>query len=168
VGRLAGRKYRDDASCAVNQLEIRDQIAQLLDRRAFKEILALDHDEGIEFVRREASGHLFEGLELWRFGSKQLAQRIIDLDTRQPYCVMVAARRTLHLRFNDLSDPQVPRDTDYASVFDPMCRSSCSTRGWSPATPRSRCCRRSTIPRADNRQGNDPMGTLISSNLLQT
>ena len=45
----------------------------------------------------------------------------------RPYCVMVAARRTLHLRFNDLSDPQVPRDTDYASVFDPMCRSSCST-----------------------------------------
>ncbi len=40
-----------------------------------------------------------------------------------------------------------------------MCRSSCSTRGWSPATPRSRCCRRSTIPRADNRQGNDPMQT---------
>jgi hypothetical protein len=30
-----------------------------------------------------------------------------------PYCVMVAARRTLHLRFNDLSDPQrIPRDED--------------------------------------------------------
>jgi len=28
-------------------------------------------------------------------------------------------RRTLHLRFNDLSDPQpIPRDTDYASVFE--------------------------------------------------
>ena len=36
-----------------------------------------------------------------------------------PYRVTVAARRTLHLRFNDLSDPQeVPRDTDYASVFE--------------------------------------------------
>ena len=36
-----------------------------------------------------------------------------------PYRVTVAARRTLHLRFNDLSDPQqIPRDTDYASVFE--------------------------------------------------
>jgi hypothetical protein len=36
-----------------------------------------------------------------------------------PYRVMVAAGRTLHLRFNDLEDPQpVPRDTDYASVFE--------------------------------------------------
>jgi hypothetical protein len=31
----------------------------------------------------------------------------------------VPARRTLHLRFNDLSDPEpVPRDTDYASVLE--------------------------------------------------
>ena len=36
-----------------------------------------------------------------------------------PYRVTVAARRTLHLRFNDLDDPRpVPRDTDYASVFE--------------------------------------------------
>jgi hypothetical protein len=36
-----------------------------------------------------------------------------------PYRVTVPARRTLHLRFNDLTDPQpVPRDTDYASVFE--------------------------------------------------
>jgi hypothetical protein len=36
-----------------------------------------------------------------------------------PYRVTVAPRRTLHLRFNDLSDPQqIPRDTDYASVFE--------------------------------------------------
>lgn len=36
-----------------------------------------------------------------------------------PYHVVVPARRTLHLRFNDLTDPcQVPRDTDYASVIE--------------------------------------------------
>jgi hypothetical protein len=36
-----------------------------------------------------------------------------------PYRVTVAARRTLHLRFNDLDDPEpIPRDTDYASVFE--------------------------------------------------
>lgn len=35
-----------------------------------------------------------------------------------PYRVTVGARRTLHLRFNDLTDPEpVPRDTDYASVI---------------------------------------------------
>lgn len=36
-----------------------------------------------------------------------------------PYAVTVPARRTLHLRFNDLTDPApVPRDTDYSSVFE--------------------------------------------------
>ncbi|MBK8210098.1 MAG: sensory rhodopsin transducer [Rhodospirillales bacterium] len=36
-----------------------------------------------------------------------------------PYRVTVPARRTLHLRFNDLQDPApVPRDTDYASVIE--------------------------------------------------
>lgn len=35
-----------------------------------------------------------------------------------PYRVTVPARRTLHLRFNDLKDPEaIPRGTDYASVF---------------------------------------------------
>jgi hypothetical protein len=40
---------------------------------------------------------------------------------REPviYQVTVPARRTLHLRFNDLKDPEpVPLDTDYASVFE--------------------------------------------------
>ena len=44
---------------------------------------------------------------------------IADRDPVGPYRVTVGARRTLHLRFNDLADPQpVPRDTDYASVFE--------------------------------------------------
>lgn len=34
-----------------------------------------------------------------------------------PYRVTVPRQRTLHLRFNDLKDPPVPRDTDYASVI---------------------------------------------------
>jgi hypothetical protein len=35
-----------------------------------------------------------------------------------PYRVTVPAERTVHLRFNELSDPEpVPRDTDYASVL---------------------------------------------------
>ena len=42
-----------------------------------------------------------------------------DRDPVGPYQVTVAAGRTLHLRFNDLTDPQpIPRDTDYSSVFE--------------------------------------------------
>ncbi len=40
-----------------------------------------------------------------------------DREPVGPYRMTVAARRTLHLRFNDLNDPPVPRDTDYASVI---------------------------------------------------
>ncbi|MEJ2032043.1 MAG: sensory rhodopsin transducer [Deltaproteobacteria bacterium] len=36
-----------------------------------------------------------------------------------PYEIMVPARRTLHMRFNELREPEpVPKDTDYASVFE--------------------------------------------------
>ena len=42
-----------------------------------------------------------------------------DRDPAGPYRVTVPARRTLHLRFNDLSDPEpVPRDTPYASTIE--------------------------------------------------
>ncbi|HEX6498650.1 MAG TPA: sensory rhodopsin transducer [Micromonosporaceae bacterium] len=41
-----------------------------------------------------------------------------DREPVGPYRVTVPARRTLHQRFNDLTDPEpVPRDTDYASVI---------------------------------------------------
>lgn len=40
-------------------------------------------------------------------------------DPGGPYRVVVPARRTLHLRFNDLKDPEpIPRDTDYSSVIE--------------------------------------------------
>lgn len=42
-----------------------------------------------------------------------------DREPVGPYLVDVPARRTLHLRFNDLDDPEpVPRDTDYASTIE--------------------------------------------------
>ena len=42
-----------------------------------------------------------------------------DREPVGPYRVTVAARRTLHLRFNDLKEPApIPRDTDYSSVFE--------------------------------------------------
>lgn len=41
-----------------------------------------------------------------------------DREPAGPYRVTVGARRTKHLRFNDLSDPApIPKATDYASVF---------------------------------------------------
>jgi hypothetical protein len=42
-----------------------------------------------------------------------------DRDPAGPYRVKLPARRTRHLRFNDLSDPEViPRDTSYASLIE--------------------------------------------------
>jgi hypothetical protein len=42
-----------------------------------------------------------------------------DREPAGPYQVTVPARRTKHLRFNDLTDPApVPRDTEYASVIE--------------------------------------------------
>ena len=41
-----------------------------------------------------------------------------DREPIGPYRVTVGARRTLHLRFNDLTEPApVPRDTDYSSMI---------------------------------------------------
>ncbi|MBD1807496.1 sensory rhodopsin transducer [Microcoleus sp. FACHB-SPT15] len=42
-----------------------------------------------------------------------------DKEPVGPYRVTVPARRTLHMRFNNLTDPEpIPRDTGYASVFE--------------------------------------------------
>ena len=42
-----------------------------------------------------------------------------DQEPAGPYRLTVPARRTRHVRFNDLDDPEpVPRDTDYASVIE--------------------------------------------------
>lgn len=41
-----------------------------------------------------------------------------DREPVGPYRTLVPARRTRHVRFNELRDPEpVPRDTDYASVI---------------------------------------------------
>lgn len=42
-----------------------------------------------------------------------------DRDPIGPFEITVAAQRTLHLRFDELSEPdRIPRETDYASVFE--------------------------------------------------
>jgi hypothetical protein len=41
-----------------------------------------------------------------------------DRDPAGPYRITVDARRTAHVRFNELDDPEpIPRETDYASVI---------------------------------------------------
>jgi hypothetical protein len=42
-----------------------------------------------------------------------------DREPAGPYRLRVPARRTRHVRFNDLAEPEpIPRDTDYASRID--------------------------------------------------
>lgn len=42
-----------------------------------------------------------------------------DRDPVGPYRITVPARRTRHVRFNDLQDPEpIPRETDYASLIE--------------------------------------------------
>jgi hypothetical protein len=42
-----------------------------------------------------------------------------DRDPAGPYTVTLPARRTLHLRFNELENPEpIPTDTPYASVIE--------------------------------------------------
>ena|SRR5688572_22059189 len=42
-----------------------------------------------------------------------------DREPAGPYRIVVPPRRTLHLRFNDLRDPEpIPKATDYASVIE--------------------------------------------------
>lgn len=42
-----------------------------------------------------------------------------DRDPAGPYRIVVPARRTRHVRFNDLRDPEpIPGGTDYASVLE--------------------------------------------------
>ncbi len=41
-----------------------------------------------------------------------------DREPLGPYVINVPARRTKHLRFNDLRNPELPRGTDYSSVIE--------------------------------------------------
>lgn len=42
-----------------------------------------------------------------------------DREPAGPYAITVPARRTRHVRFNDLNDPEpIPKSTDYASVIE--------------------------------------------------
>ncbi len=49
----------------------------------------------------------------------QITIYFFDKEPVGPYRITVPARRTLHVRFNELDDPEpIPKDTDYASVIE--------------------------------------------------
>lgn len=49
----------------------------------------------------------------------QITVYFADREPAGPYRVTVPPRRTRHVRFNDLSDPEpIARDKDYASIID--------------------------------------------------
>jgi hypothetical protein len=81
--------------------------------------------EGYIPAQSTGSGRAFESHEtacLLNAGDDEAHVEITiyfrDREPVGPYRAVVEARRTLHLRFNDLKDPApIPRDTDYASVI---------------------------------------------------
>jgi hypothetical protein len=82
--------------------------------------------EGYIPVGSTGSGRAFESHETACFlnaGERDANVRITlffsDRNPVGPYRVSVPAKRTRHVRFNDLTDPApVPRDTDYSSLIE--------------------------------------------------
>jgi hypothetical protein len=73
-------------------------------------------DKPREFVSHEAACVLNASDEDAHI---QLIIYFAHRDPVGPYRVTVPARRTLHLRFNDLRDPEpIPKGTDYSSVIE--------------------------------------------------
>jgi hypothetical protein len=82
--------------------------------------------EGYIPAASSGQGRAFESHEtacILNAGEREAHVRITlffaDREPVGPYRLNVAAKRTKHVRFNDLDDPApVPRDTDYSSVIE--------------------------------------------------
>ncbi len=71
-----------------------------------------------KFVYRPRPRFTRDRLHSQRDAHVALTIYFADREPAGPYRITVPARRTLHLRFNDLAEPSpVPRDTDFSSVF---------------------------------------------------
>ncbi len=77
---LTRREQRDQAAGAVHKLKVGDEVAQLFKVVARQQLLALDHDEHVEFGRGEAFDFQFVLPVFLGIGTEQLAQGIVDLD----------------------------------------------------------------------------------------
>lgn len=72
--------------------------------------------DGPELESHEAACMLNPGAEAARV---EITVYFADREPAGPYWTAVPARRTKHVRFNDLDDPEpIPRDTPYAAVID--------------------------------------------------
>lgn len=81
--------------------------------------------EGYIPARSTGSGREFESHETLCFLNTSTSDAAVsiwvyfaDRDPAGPYKATIPARRTLHLRMNDLKDPPVPRDTEYAALVE--------------------------------------------------
>lgn len=73
-------------------------------------------DDTYELVSHEAACILNAGD---RDAAVEITVFFTDREPAGPYRVTVPARRTLHLRFNELSDPEkIPVNTPYSSVIE--------------------------------------------------
>lgn len=69
-----------------------------------------------QFISHETASILNAGEEE---AHVEITLYFADREPAGPYTVTVPPRRTLHVRFNELEDPEpVPTDTDYASVIE--------------------------------------------------
>lgn len=74
------------------------------------------HGEGPEFVSHETICVLNPSDEDAKI---QITIYFSDRDPVGPYSETVGARRTSHIRFNDLTDPEViPKDTDFSCTLE--------------------------------------------------
>ena len=78
--RLPRREQRDQPAGAVDQLQIGDEVAQLLQIPRASRFLPSTTTRTSNSLRREFLGHLFVLMEFLGVGAEQLAQRIVDLD----------------------------------------------------------------------------------------
>ena len=73
-----------------------------------------------------------------------------------PYSVVVPGKRTKHLRFNDLKDPEaIPRDTDYASLIESDIPDCCATYEVGLQAKRKRPAEYRCLRRNRNKQERD-------------
>jgi hypothetical protein len=77
------------------------------------------HGPGPQMVSHEALCLLNTGDEP---ANISLVVYFADREPAGPYRVALGARRTLHLRLNDLTDPEpIPEDTPYACLLESDC-----------------------------------------------
>src|SRR5581483_6044173 len=77
-GRFARGEHRDETARAVEQLERRGKLTQLLQRFALEDAVAHDDDQDVVFVGRETARDFLIGLVFGGVRAEELAQRVID------------------------------------------------------------------------------------------